>query len=158
MLRVWFDAESQELDGWGPYGWRRLRFALDEWNSIRLPVRFVPAQSARDSDIVVDIIRSVPLTTNDTRFDQAAATSLTYEPSGAILSARVLVAVAAPNGVRYPLAEQQANLIHELGHAIGLPHIREVGAVMAVRRTSHQLTGSDIAAARAHYDACRTAG
>ena len=154
-MRVWLDAEAQVFDGWGPYGWRRVRFALAEWNSLRLPVRFVEAPSARQSDIVVDVIASIPAPDDSTARDQAALTSLTYEPSGTILKARVLIAAAAPNGLRYPVIDQQANLLHELGHAIGLPHITETSAVMATRRTSYQLTGADIALARRHYTGCR---
>lgn len=154
-LRVWLDSEMQEHDGWGPYGLRRLRVAMDEWNSLRLPVRFIQATSARQSEIVVDVIRSLPVADDSTARDQAAVTNLTYEPSGAILKAHVLIAVATPIGRRYPLPDQQANLLHELGHSIGLPHITETGAVMATRRTSYQLTGADIALARRHYTACR---
>lgn len=129
---------------------------MDEWNSLRLPVRFVEARSAQESEIVVDVIRSIAAPDDSSR-DQAAVTSLTHERSGAILKARVLVAVVTPNGFRYPLPDQQANLLHELGHAIGLPHVTETSAVMATRRTSYQLTGADFALARRHYPACRGA-
>lgn len=153
-LRVWLDARAQEYDGWGPYGWRRLRFAMDEWNSIRLPVRFTEARSARESDIIVDIIQSIPEQDDQAR-DQAAVTNLTYQPTGEIIRARVLIAVTPPRGIgRYSVLDQQANLLHELGHAIGLPHVPETGAVMATRRTSHGVTGADIALARTHYAVC----
>lgn len=157
ILRVWFDTETQELDGWNSYGSRRLRLALDEWNSIRLPVRLVEAASARASDIVVDIVATLPVLDDSVARDQAGITNVSYEPSGNILKARVLIAVATPIGRRYPLAAQQANLLHELGHAIGLPHAAETGAVMATRRTAYQLTGADIALARNHYARCPAA-
>ena len=154
VLRVWLDAQAQELGGWNTYGPRRLRLALDEWNSIRLPVRLVQASSARESDIVVDIVASLPTVDDSVARDQAGITNLSYEPSGNILKARVLIAVGTPIGRRYPLVAQQANLLHELGHAIGLPHAAETGAVMAMRRSNYQLTGSDITLARKHYARC----
>jgi hypothetical protein len=153
-LLVWLDVAAQDLDGWRPYGMRRLRFAMDEWNSIRLPVRFVAAQSAREADIVVDIIESIPAPDDSTGRDQAGVTRLTYLPTGEILKARVLVAVKPPQGGRYPVLDQQANLLHELGHAIGLPHVIVTSAIMAIRRTSYSITGADIALARAHYPDC----
>jgi predicted Zn-dependent protease len=153
-LRVWLDAAAQEYDGWRSYGWRRVRFAIGEWNAIRLPVRFVEARSARESDITIDIIHALP-EQDDRTGDQAALTNLTYQPNGEILRARVLIAVTAPRGMgRYPVLDQQANLLHELGHAIGLPHAAESRAVMATRRTSFGITGADIALARAHYARC----
>jgi predicted Zn-dependent protease len=130
---------------------------LEEWNSIRLPVRLVAAESARQADIVVDIIASVPAPDDSTGRDQAGVTHLTYLPSGEILKARVFIAVKPARGIgRYPVLDQQANLLHELGHALGLPHVTETSAVMAIRRTSHGLTGADIALAKAHYPDCFT--
>jgi hypothetical protein len=61
---------------------------------------------------------------------------------------------ATPIGRRYPLVEQEANELPELGHAIGLPHTVVAGAVLATRRSSYELTGSDIALARHHYARC----
>ena len=158
-LRVWLDAGAQELDGWRPYGARRLRLALDEWNSIRLPVQFITAKSARESDIIVDIVPSLPTIDGSSVQNQAGITNVTYEASGRILSARILIAAATPTGRRYPVVEQQANLLHELGHALGLPHVAQNGAVMSnTRRDTYELTGADIMLARGHYQSCREGG
>lgn len=120
-------------------------------------MRFAPAQSAREADIIVDIIESIPAPDDSAGLDQAGVTNLTYLPTGEILKARVLIGTRPPRGIGHiSILDQQANLLHELGHAIGLRHVTESGGVMAIRRTSYSLTGADIAMARAHYPDCFT--
>ena len=103
-LRVWIDVQAQTFDGWQPYGWRRLRFAMAEWNSIKLPIRLVEARSLRDSDIVVDVIEAVPGQDPQNR-DQAGVTTVTHQ-GATIIRARVFVAISAPFNVRYSVSDQ----------------------------------------------------
>ena len=122
---------------------------MAEWNSIKLPIRLVEARSLRDSDIVVDVIQAIPGQDRENR-DQAGVTTVTHE-GRTLIRARVFVAISAPFNVRYSVSDQVANLIHELGHALGVPHTAESGALMSQRRLVEELTAIDIALARRHF-------
>lgn len=151
---VYMDEAAQPFDGWSTYGRRRLRAAMAAWNALRLPARFVEAAAARDAGVVVNVVERVPAGAGGREAEQAGVTNLAIA-GGGIIRANVFVAVAAPYGVRFSLAAQQANLLHELGHALGLPHTAANTAVMSERRAGATLTGADIALARAHYGVCQ---
>lgn len=148
-LNVWIDEKAQEPDGWSAYGWRRLREAMGRWNALNLPVRFVEARSARNADVIVNVIETVPATGEGREWDQAGVTNLTFAAGGTIIRAHVFIATRAPAGARLRLDAQQANLLHELGHALGLPHATSSTALMSARRRARALTGADMALARA---------
>jgi hypothetical protein len=157
VLRVWIDEENQVPDGWSTYGKRRLRTAIARWNTLRLPVRMELAESRGVADIEVSIVDSVPVQQQMREASQAGATRITTVPPGDIEKAHVLVAVAASYGVRYRLPAQEATLVHELGHALGLPHATGPRALMSARSSIATLTGTDIALARSHYHRPRCA-
>jgi hypothetical protein len=157
VLRVWIDEENQVPDGWSTYGKRRLRAAMARWNTLRLPVRMELAESRGVADIEVSIVDSVPVQQQMREASQAGATRVISVPSGEIEKAHVLVAVAASYGVRYRLPAQEATLVHELGHALGLPHATGPRALMSARGSIATLTGTDIALARSHYHRPRCA-
>jgi hypothetical protein len=151
VLRTWIDEEKQVPDGWSTYGLRRLRSATERWNRLRLPVRMELAESRAEADIEVSIVDSVPAQQQMRGAGQSGATSITTLRPGEIEKAHVLVAVAASYGVRYRLPAQEATLLHELGHALGLPHATGPRAVMSEQKSLATLTGTDIALARSHY-------
>lgn len=150
-VHVWIDREAQSLDGWSTYGWRRVRQALDAWNALELPVRLVEASSARDAEIFVSIVDTLPGETASRGENQAGLTRLVHGPAGELVRANILVAVRARYGVSFSLPEQQATLLHELGHALGLPHAVGPRSLMSAERVGGTITGADIDLARGHY-------
>lgn len=151
-IRVWLDVNTDASDGWSGSGLTRLRTAIEYWNKVSLPVRLVLAQSARSAEVTVDIIRSFPpdnrLNGNEYR---AGLTLLKYDDAGRITRARVFVAEATPYGSRYELVDQEGILLHELGHALGLPHVANPFALMSSRPSVTSLTGIDVGLARSVY-------
>jgi predicted Zn-dependent protease len=57
--------------------------------------------------------------------------------------------------VRYRVPVQERTLLHELGHALGLPHATGPNSLMSERPSGSTLTGTDIALARGHYSRSR---
>jgi hypothetical protein len=151
VLLTWIDEEKQVPYGWSTYGRRRLRYATERWNLVRLPVRMELAESRAEADIEVSIVDSVPALQQMRGASQAGVTRVTTARPGEIEKAHVLVAVAASFGIRYRLPAQEATLLHELGHALGLPHATGPRAVMSEQKSLAVLTGTDIALARSHY-------
>lgn len=158
VVRVWLDESQQRADGWSTYGRRRLRTAVDAWNYLRLPVQFALATGAREAEVVVNIVDSVPPQQQLRATNQAGLTHLTSLSPGEIEKAHVFIAVAASYGIRYKLPDQQATLLHELGHALGLPHATGPKSLMSERRFGNRLTGTDISLARSHYRRARCTG
>lgn len=160
ILRVWIDESSQPFEGWSTYGRQRLTQAINRWNAVGLPVRMALAESPREVEVVVNVVDTLPPQPETRATDQGGLTVVTYRPGGGIARAHVFVAVRARYGARYRLSEQQATLLHELGHALGLPHATGPRSLMSERRFGSTLTGTDIALARATYpdSPCAPAG
>lgn len=151
VIRVWIDEATQSLEGWSTYGRRRVRQGMNAWNVLGLPVRFEAASSGRDADVIVTVVDTLPGETASPGENQAGLTRLVYGARGELVRANVFVAVRARYGVRFSLPDQQATLLHELGHALGLPHASGPRSLMSAQRVGSVITGVDIALARTHY-------
>jgi hypothetical protein len=151
-VNVWLDVAPGSIDGWSVLGGRRVRRALEPWNALALPIELAPAQSARDAEVTIEVIPHFPPDTR-LRGDQyrAGLTHLTYDASGRIKRARIFIAQATPYGVRYSVVDQEATLLHELGHALGLPHADNPMAIMAAAPRAIALTPMDVHLARSVY-------
>jgi hypothetical protein len=137
---------------WRLDGRLRLDEALAPWNRTGLPVRLARAEPGDSASILVTVVRRLPLDPADGALAyRAGVTHLRYDASGAIGSARVVVAEETPRGEPYSIRDQVATLMHELGHALGVPHSDHPFALMSARTVAGSLTEHDVALARAVY-------
>jgi hypothetical protein len=157
-VRVSIDAVQGTRDGWQVEGKRRLASAIAEWNAVGLPVRYAVARQ-RDRAIEITVLvvprLSVPSDDRMGRF-HAGLTHLKYLGTGEISAATILIAEATPGGKAYSITDQMATLVHELGHALGLPHVANGVSVMSSHPMVSGVTRHDERLARSLYD--RSAG
>lgn len=146
VLTVALAVSDQSRDGWHIYGSQRLRSAVASWNAQVLPLRLRVTPSLGTADIRVSVLETLPPDTASTatlRAYRAGVTRLDVDPSGALRRAHVGIAERSPLGARYTVDEQVATLLHELGHAIGLPHAEEPLALMSSQPIVAALTPAD---------------
>ena len=158
QLRVRLEVLDEVNDAWRYEGGHRLDQALAAWNEIGIPVRMLRAAKGDSATVRVVVMRRLPLDRNDPiAAYRAGVTHLTFDAAGAIVGAQILVAEQTPRGESYSSADQVATLLHELGHALGLPHSTNPYAVMSSRTVVSSITATDVSLARSVYagHACR---
>ena len=152
VVHVWMDVEADGVEGWGRSGASRVRRAIERWNALSLPVALAVADTRGNAEVTVSVIRRFPpdkhLNADEYR---AGLTTLTYDSTGQITRARVLIAGSTPYGLRYPVLDQEATLLHELGHALGLPHVSNPVALMYSRPRATSITPVDAVLAKSVY-------
>lgn len=131
-----------------------VRAAVREWRLLDLGMVLTDVADTSVADIVVHWIEKFDLETHPGSGDSAARTGLTEVQTtrrGEIERATVTLATAAVRGRRLTPLEVRAVAMHELGHALGLPHSGDSGDVMYPTVSRPVLSGRDRATATLLY-------
>jgi hypothetical protein len=141
-LWIHFESPPQER----PAFWQQSEEALEEWNRVPgLPLRFRRTDHYREADIRFRWVR---------RFDesQAGTTEWQTDGEGWLSSATVTLAVEHVDGTLMSDEFVLLVALHELGHAIGLPHSEEPADVMHPGNRSRKPSDRDVRSAIQLYD------
>ncbi len=133
----------------GPQGYRPqmagfVRDALSQWEMLGLGVGFRTVSDTTNADIVVRWIDRFD-------FDRAGQTDLTWDQAGQVRKATVTLALRTNTGIVLPDAALLTVALHEVGHALGLPHSADSSDVMFPSGRSGSLSLRDRRTAQVLY-------
>jgi hypothetical protein len=123
-----------------------VRGALTDWNPATAGLRFLEQEDTASAALLIRW-------TDTLEADRAGATDVTWDKAGRIRRVTVFLALRAPATGRSFLPEaRRAIVLHELGHALGLPHSSNQGDVMYPVATATALSQRDRFSLRLLYE------
>ena len=135
----------------GPEGFRpemvpEVRWALDSWNPASVGLRFTEAADTSGTTFVVRWADTLDA-------ERAGVTDVTWDKAGRIRQAVVYLATRSPStGRPFTVDARRAIVLHEIGHALGLPHSGRPGDVMFPVASATELSDRDRFSLRLLYE------
>ena len=142
-LTIWIQPQSNISDFSSAFV-QEVRNAFDEWDGLRLPVRFAFVDDSTDAKIHVTWVDhfSQPI---------SGRTRWARDDDWSITDANITLAVHHNSGDLLDDDAVRAMALHEIGHLLGLDHTSDSTSVMAPRVRVRQLSDADRATVRLIY-------
>ncbi len=123
-----------------------VRAALSDWSPATAGLRFLEHEDTATAALLIRW-------TDTLESDRAGATDVTWDKAGRIRRVTVFLATHAPaTGRPFAPESRRAIALHELGHALGLPHSADPGDVMYPVATATALSDRDRFSLRLLYE------
>jgi hypothetical protein len=133
-------------EGFVPEMVPEVREALERWSPGAVGLRFLEQADTVGAQMIIRW-------TDTLESDRAGATDVTWDKAGRVHRVTVYLAVRSPaTGRPFAPEARRAIVLHELGHALGLPHSSHASDVMYPVATSTLLTDRDRFSLRLLYE------
>jgi hypothetical protein len=121
-LKVWVQPVAP-VPSWDSRYPAHVRDVFPEWSAAGFPLRFLHVVDSASADLHVRFTTTLP-------GRQIGVTSRHRDQHGWIVAATVTIATEGADGQAFPASLISGIARHEVGHALGLGHARDRGAVM----------------------------